>query len=794
MSRAHSLWLAFLLVWSLSLVAYGAVAPWAIAAVAAALSVLYVLSLVLLPERLKLSRAAAVWLGAAAGLFVLQLLPLGPLLFRVTDGWRARHGVGAFWPGTADAWRTAMFLAQAASGALAALLVLRLRQAGLSSPAVVKGLLAVIGLEAAWGVLRVFLSLDWIPFYAGPRSAPDVASGTLVGRNNFGGLLAVGLVLAVGLAWSRFTFPPRRREDEGPTFGRRLEAGLLWAFLAALLAVGIVLARSRGAALAAAGGLLVLPFVHRGRASLAGAGAILAIGLVGFMVANPQGLFERFRVLDPFEITADSRWAMFTTTASASLRQPVLGFGFGAHPVAYHPFQPPSLPGQVHHAHNEYLNILFEGGFVSLSVVLAGFVLFVLKSWRRLQSIPSSDRLPYAAALAGVAVVAIHSMVDMDLRITSLVLVFGALLGLVGSLGRRGEERPLFAWAPPLVAAASLSFLALDPRPAMERGEEAAQRRVLGLSPYEFPAARNLALAALQRKDAPAADRWFESASDLWPAHPDLQEEAGLWFWSRGDLARSSVCFKRLFEQVPGEVEGVLRRIWDAAQPPARYEALLPKDPLCVAHLAAFLVRRGDWVRGMEVFERGCPLTPASIPGYDAMGDALSAVGQWGLEAVIRDRRLELLSHGAAYAASARAWLRLGSHDRALERSMNACRVDPVNPHRVALKAEVLAARGERAAAIEVWTQALSMAGADPSWRASRASLCVSMKMYGVAIDDYRALLRSRPSDRGLTFALAQAQAASGDAASARRTMDLFLASHPLDQDAHAYRKSLDGR
>ncbi len=780
MSRPLALWLAFLLALALSLAAYGSVAPWAVAAVAGAMALLFVLSLVLLPDRLKLSRASVAWLAAMGAVFLLQLLPLGPVLFPVTDGWRARHGVGRLWPGTADLWRTLMFLAQFASGVLAALLVLRLRQGGLSSPAVVKGLLAVVGLEAAWGVARVFLALDWIPFYGGARSPAEIASGTLVGRSNFGGLLAIGFVLAVGLSWARFTWPPRRREDEAPTLGRRLEGGLAWASLAALFAVGIVMSRSRGATLAALGGLLVLPFVHRGRASLAGAGAILAIGLVGFMAANPQSLFERFRVLDPFEITADSRWAMFATTASASLRQPVLGFGFGTHPVAYHPFQPPSLPGQVHHAHNEYLNILFEGGFVALVLVLAGFAFFIAKSWRRLQSIPSSDRLPYAAAFAAVAAVAIHSGVDMDLRITSLVLVFGALLGLVGSLGRRGEERPLFSWAPPLVAAGALSFLALD-------------RSALGLSPYGHEAARARALEAVKRKDLAEADRWFASASDLWPAHPDLQEEAGLWFWSRGDLGRSSVPFKRLFEQLPGEVDGVLHRIWDPAQPPARYEALLPGNPLCTAYLAAFLVRQGDWVRGMEVFERGCPLVPESVAGYDAMGDALSAVGQWGLEAVIRDRRLELLSHGEAYAASARAWQRLGSLDRALERSRNACRVDPVNARLVALKADVLSARGERAAAIEALTQALSMAGADPGWRASRASLCVSMKMYGVAIDDYKALLRTRPSDRGLTFALAQAQAASGDLASARRTMDAFLALHPADGEAHAYRKSLGG-
>lgn len=76
---------------------------------AAALSALYALSLLLLPDRLKLSRSTAIWLASVGALFFLQLLPLGPLLFPVTHSWRMRHGVGGLWPGTADTWRTGYF-------------------------------------------------------------------------------------------------------------------------------------------------------------------------------------------------------------------------------------------------------------------------------------------------------------------------------------------------------------------------------------------------------------------------------------------------------------------------------------------------------------------------------------------------------------------------------------------------------------------------------------------------------------------------------------------------------------
>jgi tetratricopeptide (TPR) repeat protein len=801
MDRGRALWLAYLGLWAGALLAYGAVAPWAAAAFAAGLAALYGAALVLLPGPLALSRAALAFLAGAAALVLLQFLPLGALLFPDAHRWRTLHGIGGLWPGTADAFRAVHFAAQLAAAVLSALLVLRLRAAGLPGSFVVRTSLAVLGLQAAWGVLRVFLGLDWIPFYDGTRSGPEIASGTLVGRNTFAGLMGMGLALAAGLAWARFSWPPRM-ESGPPSWARRLEAGLGWGLLASLFATAVVLSRSRGGALSAAAGLALLPLFHRGRASGAGAALLAALGTGAFLLANPRGLLERFGAIDPFELGADERWRIVAATARAAALQPILGFGLGAHPWGFHPFQPPSMPGQIQHAHNEYVNVFFEAGLAGLALFLGGLAVFARRAWRDLRTRPSAERLPYAAAAAAVAVPLAHSFVDMDLRITAIASFFGALVGLLGSLSRRGEPRSraagFAAAGVALGAAGALAFGGLDTgalaEEALRSDPERAERlcrQALGLCPYEYRAARVLAAAAEARGDGESADRWFAAAADLWPAHPELQREAGFWFWGRGNAERAGRSFSRLFEQIPGAVSEVMEAIWDPARAPEEYERLLPAAPAARAAWAGFLARRGRWEEARAAFERGVPAEPEHAPAYDLFAQALGAAGQAGLEAVFRDRRLEIRSDPPAAAAAARAWARLGAYDRALERARAAARMDPLDPAGWALAAEILAARGDRLAAAEAYGEALRRAPSRGDLRARRGDLYAALGMWALAADDYREALALRPGDRGLTLALARALVAAGEAPAARRTLEGWLRAHPEDAEATRLRDGL---
>jgi len=748
----QALWSAFLLIWSCSLLWLGGVTHHGTPATAIALALLYVASLVLLKEPVRLSRGAVLCLAALGATFLFHFLPGPPFLFPYTAALRASHGLGPWWPAGADAYYTARVLAQAASYALSGLLVMRLRQAGLPSSTVLSGLTGVLAVEALYGLFQQFGGLKDIPLY-GPRASPDSASGSLVSRNNFAGLMAIAFVVAVARAWSRFAWPPLGGDK--PRWIRRVEGGWTWALAAFFFAVALVASKSRGGTLAAVGGLALLPLLHRGRANLAGIAALVAVAAVAVFVANPSGLLERFGTIDPFDLGADQRWTIFTTTAAAALRQPVLGFGWGTHPRAYHPFQPPSLFGQVHHAHSEYINVFFEAGAVGLAVCLGAMGFWFVRVWRAQRALPGPDRLPVTAALAAASVVLLHSLVDFDLRIPAIGIAWGALLGLGAAAVRDGDPRP--TW--PVALAALLGAIGAWALPAAGS---------LGLSPYDHEAAWDKGEVAL--------------AADLWPAEPNVQREAGLIAWHAGDRERAAVCFRRLFETAPDAVDGVMDEIGRDG-----FEPLLPPLPAARARYAGALAKRGLWKEAAEAFERG----PVDAAGCDYFASRLEGAGQWGLEAAVMEQRLRLKSDARAYAAAARAWMQLGWLDRALERATTAARIDPATSAWPGLCGDVLASKGERLAAVEAYTRALALAPDEIDWKVRRGFVELADKTYASAADDFQSVLKSRPQDRRLVMGLAQALAGQDLFPSARILLDDWVRRHPDDAEAAAYRDSL---
>lgn len=787
-----ALWIAFLILLAGSLIWYGGVSEAGLPVTAAAVSLLYLISLVLVPEAPRLSRGTMIFLLAMATIYLLQILPTAPLLFPYTAALRKTHGVGNLWPGTADMFYTVRTIAQVATYMLAAFFVLRLRQAGLSTSHVLTGLLCVLLLEATYGLVQVFANLKNVPFF-GPRPSPDSASGTLVSPDNFGGLMAVGFIVSTVRAYSRFAWPVRRGEESGrPRWIRRLESGSAWGLGAALFAVAIVLSKSRGAALAAIGSLVLVPFIFRGRASWAGATALAVLGGLAIFVANPTGLVERFGTIDPFELSANFRWKIFVTTWLAALHQPILGFGWGTHPRAFHPFQPPSLPGQIHHAHSEYLNILFESGLVGILVMLGGMAFWFLRTWQAQKPLQGPDRTPLVVALAGAAVVAIHSIVDFDLRITSIGVVWAALLGLGAAGIRGGTARPTWPVAAiSLLACVALAFLDLNPShlknetgPLDAGAQEANVRRWLGLSPYDQDAAWELARLSNDL-------RRLQTAADLWPAHPDIQREAGMTFWRNGDRIRAAKCFQREFIQEPSAVESVLEEIWSMEVPLNEYEKLLPSEAPAHAIYSALLLKHGLWIEALHAFDHGVPSVPANSLWYDYFAAHLESAGQWGIEATVRDRRLSLRSDAWAYAAAARAWLKLGGIDTALERATVASRIDPTNAQWAGLRGEILETKGDRLAAVEAFTLACALAPSELEWRLRRGLLALADKTYLAAADDLKDVVRSRPHDRRAVLGLAQALAGEGQTSGAKLLLDDWLRKEPTDGEVRALRNSL---
>lgn len=115
-----------------------------------------------------------------------------------------------------------------------------------------------------------------------------------------------------------------------------------------------------------------------------------------------------------------------------------LGIGFGNFVNGYSIYEDPEMiySEYVNHAHNDYLELLFEGGVPAGLLILAYFVLLIRASFFRETS--SLQR----AALISIIFILVHSLVDYPLRTMALAITFAFLNGIVF---HPGFKRPLRA-------------------------------------------------------------------------------------------------------------------------------------------------------------------------------------------------------------------------------------------------------------------------------------------------------------------------------------------------------------
>lgn len=109
-------------------------------------------------------------------------------------------------------------------------------------------------------------------------------------------------------------------------------------------------------------------------------------------------------------------------------KNPWTGVGFGAYFLGITQYRTGSGRIRVDQAHNEYLDLAANGGFVA--VALSGWFL-ALVIWRSRSSLRSRDPYRRAASLgaaAGILGVAVHSLVDFGLQVTGIAVVCAALI------------------------------------------------------------------------------------------------------------------------------------------------------------------------------------------------------------------------------------------------------------------------------------------------------------------------------------------------------------------------------
>jgi len=356
----------------------------------------------------------------------------------------------------------------------------------------------------------LFHPLLFILAFAAARRCPEGMQ-----RSLFGGALAGALVLGVwGLAQVRFQGEARALAflETPSTYAALLDlvllpaaVWLLWgrggralvALLAPLAAASFA-ALSRGAwigALAGAGAalLLGLRLPRPGARAWARLAMVVILGALISFAARLQmpGLaHEEPGPNAPARLESSlSRLELYALSWEAYRAHPVTGTGYLTFRYALerHRAEVPSYGTDhvTYFAHDDYLQLLQETGPLGLLALVALALLPYALARRALARLDPEQKVHAVAAVAGLATMSVHALVDYPFYIPACLVLFGALLGALDRLLASAGVAALPALAlPALPRAARMALLLVAAfavaRPVAAEGAAYWGRRQLG--------------------------------------------------------------------------------------------------------------------------------------------------------------------------------------------------------------------------------------------------------------------------------------------------------------------------
>lgn len=258
--------------------------------------------------------------------------------------------------------------------------------------------------------------------------------GTFANRNHYANYIAMALAGYVWLAYEAHRDGRSRRHRH--SFGTPHRAAA-WVAGGLVLVLGILMSRSRGAAifgLPVAVCALAVVSLRLGGWSRGLRFAVPVTLVLVFAAAALIGFDSVTSRLagDQLASSASFRGALARTSLEGAMAFWPWGSGWGTYELAYPRFQPAVIAGYANHAHQDYVELLFEGGV--FFVLLAGAFLWLAarRAWLLAGQALRERRLgreAMAATLCGLGLLGLllHSLVEFNLRIPANAIV-GALL------------------------------------------------------------------------------------------------------------------------------------------------------------------------------------------------------------------------------------------------------------------------------------------------------------------------------------------------------------------------------
>jgi len=291
-------------------------------------------------------------------------------------------------------------------------------------------LLAIFGLTQSFTTTKVY----WVR-----ELSQSTAFGPFINRHHFAGYMELTIALPLGML-----------------FAGSVEKDLRFAYVFAvvLMGVALIITNSRGGVISLIAEILFLLVIagfrrrrtkeaqeKSQRVKRAVLRTALALSLIvalfaGVVLLGGESALSRFAGTVNSEDPTTGRAHFWNVTLDIIKANPIVGTGLGAFPSVYTRYDSRNGAFRLEQVHNDYLQIVSDGGVVGAILGLVFVVLLFRLGFARRESRDEYRSGVALGALAGCFAVLVHSFFDFTLHTTANALLFLVLAALATMNGR----------------------------------------------------------------------------------------------------------------------------------------------------------------------------------------------------------------------------------------------------------------------------------------------------------------------------------------------------------------------
>jgi len=260
--------------------------------------------------------------------------------------------------------------------------------------------------------------------------------GTFVNRHNFAAVMEMAIAIPLSFILSGVLERDRK---------------FLFMVITGALATALLMSGSRGGLVSLAAMVVTMLLLlqrgkRRSRRNLirqVGLVSVLLVGLSGALVfIGGDNTLTRVADTASTDDFTTNRIAIWRVTTDVVSEHFPFGAGFGAFRTAYSPHDPGSGVQRVEQAHNDYLQVLADGGIPGAIIGVVFLVAFFRTARRALGAEDKNLKAIALGLTCGVIAILVHSLFDFVLHTTAVALMFITQLSLLTVIaGKRKEKR-----------------------------------------------------------------------------------------------------------------------------------------------------------------------------------------------------------------------------------------------------------------------------------------------------------------------------------------------------------------